>query len=178
MARSIRRFVEPARGALAAHERFRPLPEGDSVAERRHLAFGEPDHRDALMGRALVFIQTDRHDNAIAELSYLIDFSNRILSADDSTGRGVLAAAYANRGIVHDRAGHHEKAFADYVAALRTDEESVDEPGWIHKVLYGIPKPSSVRKRAAYLQEQFKLPPEQRLLRVPAIDARQRMRKP
>ena len=138
----------------------------------------QPDHRGALLGRALVFIQTDRHDDAIAELSYLIDFSNRTLSADDSTGRGVLAAAYANRGIVHDRAGHHEKAFADYVAALRTDEESVDEPGWIHKVLYGIPNPSSVRKRAAYLQEQFKLPPEQRLLRVPAIDARQRMRNP
>ena len=78
------------------------------------------------MGRALVFIKTDRHDNAIAELSYLIDFSNRTLSADDSTGRGVLTAAYANRGIVHDRAGHHEKAFADYVATLRTDEESVD----------------------------------------------------
>ena len=163
---------------LAAHERFRPLPGGDSVAERRHLAFGEPDHRGALMGRALVFIQTDRHDDAIAELSYLIDFSNRTLSADDSTGRGVLAAAYANRGIVHDRAGHHEQAFVDYVAALRTDEESIDEPSWIHKVLCGIPNPSSVRKRAAYLQEQFKLPPEQRLLRVPAIDTRQQMRKP
>lgn len=138
----------------------------------------QPDHRGALMGRALVFIQTERYDDALAELSYLIDYSNRTLTAEDSTGHGVLAAAYANRGIIHDRVGQHEKAFADYVAALRTDEESVDEPGWIHKVLYGIPNPSSVRKRAIYLQEQFKLPPEQRLLRVPEIDSQQRMRKP
>lgn len=138
----------------------------------------QPDHRGALMGRALVFIQSDRNDDAVSELDYLIDFLNKSLKDEDTTGHGVLAAAYANRGIVHDRSGRYEKAFEDYVSALRTDEESVDEPGWIHKVLYGIPNPSSVRKRAIYLQEQFKLPPEQRLLRVPALDAQQRMRKP
>jgi len=103
------RFIGIEKAALA--QCGQPFERGDRLDA---FAQGEqPDHRGALMGRALVFIQTDRHDNAIAELSYLIDFSNRILSADDSTGRGVLAAAYANRGIVHDRAGHHEKAFAD-----------------------------------------------------------------
>ena len=138
----------------------------------------QPDHRGALMGRALVFIQAERYEDAIAELTYLIDFLNRTLTPDDSTGRGVLAAAFANRGIVFDRTAQYERAFEDYVAALRTDEGAVDEPGVIHKVLYGIPNPSSVRKRAAYLQRQLKLPPEQRLMRVPELDAKQRMRKP
>lgn len=138
----------------------------------------QPDHRGALMGRALVFIQAEQYEGAIAELTYLIDFSDRTLREDDTTGRGVLAAAFANRGIIHDRIGNYEKAFTDYVSALRTDEGAVDEPGLIHKVLYGVPNPSSVRKRAAYLQQQFKLPPERRLLRVPEIDAQQRMRKP
>lgn len=138
----------------------------------------QPDHRGALMGRALVFIQAERYDDAIAELTYLIDFSNRTLTDDDTTGRGVMAAAFANRGIVHDRMGHYENAFDDYITALRTDEGAVDEPGMIHQVLYGIPDPSSVRKRARYLQTQLKLPPEQRLMRVPEIDEKQRMRKP
>jgi tetratricopeptide (TPR) repeat protein len=138
----------------------------------------QPDHRGALMGRALVFIQAEQYDDAIAELTYLIEFSNRTLTEDDATGRGVLAAAFANRGIIYDRTGDYEKAFADYISALRTDEGAVDEPGLIHKVVYGVPDPSSVRKRAAYLQKQFKLPPEQRLMRVPEIDEKQRMRKP
>jgi len=138
----------------------------------------QPDHRGALMGRALVFIQAERYDDAIAELTYLIDFSNRTLTADDTTGRGVMAAAFANRGIVHDRMGHYKNAFDDYIAALRTDEGAVEEPGMIHQVLYGIPDPSSVLKRAAYLQKQLKLPPGQRLMRVPEIDEIQRMRKP
>ncbi len=138
----------------------------------------QPDHRGALMGRALVFIQTERYDDAIAELTYLIDYLNRTLTSDDTTGKGVLAAAFANRGIVNDRSGHYKKAFADYVSALKTDEGAVDEPGMIHKVLYGIPNPSSVRKRAAYLQQQLKLSPENRLMRVPEIDDEQRMRKP
>jgi tetratricopeptide (TPR) repeat protein len=138
----------------------------------------QPDHRGALMGRALVFIQAERYDDAIAELTYLIDFSNRTLTADDRTGRGVMAAAFANRGIVHDRMGQYENAFDDYISALRTDEGAVEEPGMIHQVLYGIPDPSSVIKRAAYLQKQLKLPPDQRLMRVPEIDEKQRMRKP
>jgi len=51
-----------------------------------------PDHRGALMGRALVFIQTKKHDKAITELTYLIDYLNRTLKPDDRTGKGVLAA--------------------------------------------------------------------------------------
>ena len=137
-----------------------------------------PDHRGALMGRALVFMKSGRGREAVAELTYLIDFLQRTLEPDDLTGRATLAAAYANRGILHDRAARYEKALVDYVAALKIDEESVSGPGLVDKVLYGTPNASTVRKRAEYLIEQLALPEGQRLLRVPEIDAEQRIYKP
>ena len=62
-----------------------------------------PDHRGALMGRALVLIQTERYGEAVSELTYLIETLERTLTDDDPTGRGALSAAYANRGVIHDR---------------------------------------------------------------------------
>jgi len=174
-------FTARAPGDLETELGVLRLEDGQHDMALEHFANAlaeQPDHRGALMGRALVFIQAERYDDAVAELTYLIDFLNRTLAPGDATGRGVLAAAFANRGIVRDRQGAYEQAFADYVQALRTDEGAVDEPGLVHKVLYGVPNPSSVRKRAAYLQEQLKLPEAQRLMRVPEIDEQQRMRKP
>lgn len=137
-----------------------------------------PDHRGALMGRALVFLQTERYPEALAEFDYLIDYLERTLEPDDPTGRGVLAAAHANRGIAYDRMGRYQDALDEYVAALRTDEDAVSGPDVVHKILYGSDDVSSVRKRARYLYEQLQLPEDQRLLRVPEIDAKQRMYKP
>ena len=137
-----------------------------------------PDHRGALMGRSIVYIQNERYPEAIAELTYLIDFLKGSLESDDATGRATLAGAYANRGIVFDRTGRYQEALDDYIQALKTDAEAVDEPGVIHKILYADPNPSSVRKRAQYIYEQLQKPPSERLMRVPEIDAQQRMRKP
>ncbi len=137
-----------------------------------------PDHRGALMGRALVFTQSGKTAEAIAEFGYLIDYLERNLAPDDSTGRAVLAAAYGNRGIILDRQGSYEKALADYVKALNTDAGALEGPSLFDKILYGTSTPSTVRKRAIYLGQQLALPPEKRLLRVPEIDAEQRMYKP
>ncbi len=137
-----------------------------------------PDHRGALMGRALVFIQTERYDEAEAELDYLIGYLSENLESDDTTGRGVLAAAYANRGIVRDRQGDYETALEDYVKALAVDEETVSGPGVVHKILYESDDVSNVRKRARYIYEQLQLPEEERLMRVPELDDKQRMHKP
>ncbi len=137
-----------------------------------------PDHRGALMGRALVFIQTSRFADAIAELTYLIEYLEKTLEEDDRTGWAVLASAYANRGIVHDRRERYEMALADYVKALKTDEGTLSGPSLFDKILYGTSQPSTVRKRAIYLGQQLALPPEKRLLRVPEVDAEQRMYKP
>lgn len=137
-----------------------------------------PDHRGALMGRALVFMQSGRTKEAMAEFAYLIKYLERTLAADDSTGRAALAAAYSNRGIMHDRAGRYEKALADYIRALQIDEGALGGPSLFDKILYGTPEPSTVRDRAVYLKQQLALPPEKRLLRVPEIDEKQRMYKP
>ena len=137
-----------------------------------------PNHRGALMGRALVFIQTKKYVEALAELDYLIEFLNQTLEESDATGRAVLAGAYANRGIVYDRQGDYEKALESYIEGLKVDEEAVSGPGVINKILYGLQKPSSVRDRARYIYEQLQLPEDQRLLSIPEIDAQQRMFKP
>ena len=137
-----------------------------------------PNHRGALMGRAITFLQSGRVDEALAEFTHLIGFLETKLEADDRTGRAVLAAAYANRGIIHDRAARYELALKDYVRALATDSGALGGPSLFDKILYGTPKPSLVKDRAVYLDRQLKLPVEKRLLRVPEIDRRQRMYKP
>ncbi len=137
-----------------------------------------PNHRGALMGRALVYLQTNRHGEAIAEFTHLIAYLKKSLDLEDPTGQGVLAAAYANRGIVHDRTGNYEKALADYIKALETDQEVLSGPGLVDKIIYGTPKPSTVRDRAIYIKKQLALPEGERLLRAPHIDKKQRMYKP
>jgi tetratricopeptide (TPR) repeat protein len=136
-----------------------------------------PDHRGALMGRALVYMQTDRHEEAFAEFEYLIDFLTGTVEQDDTTGHAVLAAAYANRGILHDRRGEHQEALDDYIRSLQVDEGAVEGPGVIHEILYGY-KPSSIRDRARYIYEQLQLPEAERVLSLPEKDETQRMYKP
>ena len=139
-----------------------------------------PDHRGALMGRSLVFIATERYDEAIGELDYLIEHLEATLEAepDDATGRGALAAAYANRGIVHDRLGRYETAFDDYISALKVDQGPLEGPDVFQKLLYAGEHVSTVRDRARYLYEQLQLPEEERLLSVPELDEQQFMYKP
>ena len=151
----------------------------DNALERFNAALSvSPDHRGALMGRALVFLQSERYTDAEAEFSYMIKYLQANLDPDDITGIAVYAAAYANRGILYDRTGRYEKALADYIQALKIDEGAIDGPGLIDKVIYGTPRPSTVRKRGLYLQQQLALPKEQRVLRIPEQDSEQRQYKP
>ena len=72
--------------------------EYDTALERFNMALKKsPDHRGALMGRALVFLQTERYTEAESEFTYLIKFLETNLESDDITGVAVHAAAYANR---------------------------------------------------------------------------------
>jgi len=137
----------------------------------------QPDHRGALMGRAIAYLQGGQAVEAEAEFTYLIDYLTDTLVEDDPTGRGTLAAAYANRGILRDRDGRHEAALEDYIESLRIDQGAVSGPNIFHKVLHDA-RPSTVRDRAQYLYDQFQLPADQRVLSVPELDARQRMHKP
>ena len=137
-----------------------------------------PGHRGAMMGRAIAFLQSGRHEEAEAAFTELIGVLGRTLQVDDPTGWGVLTAAHANRGILHDRAGRQVEALADYRVALAIDAEAVSGPGLIDRVLYGMPDAATVRKRADYLARQLALPEGERVLTRPEIDARQRMHKP
>ena len=158
--------------------RLRDKLYGEAMEKFNKALEEQPNHRGALMGRALVFIQTKKYGPAVKELTYLIGYLTRTLEADDKTGHAVLAAAYANRGIVHDRQARYRMALKDYISSLKIDQEAVSGPGIMHKVLYGAARPATVRKRAIYITKQLKLPPEKRLLRLPEVDKKQRMYKP
>ena len=137
-----------------------------------------PNHRGALMGRAIALMQTGRVAEAEVTFDALIAQLTAATTADDRTGQGALAAAYANRGILRDRAGRYEEALADYRRALKVDETAVEGPGLIDRVLHGEPRPSTVAKRASYVEQQLRLPEAERRLRLPEADDRQRMFKP
>ncbi len=137
-----------------------------------------PDHRGALQGRATSYLQLERYDEAEGEFTYLIEFLEKTLEPDDATGRGVLYSAYANRANIKDRQARYEEALEDYIKAIEIDPELADGPGIVDHILYYDRKPSTVLLRANYLYEQLQLPEEERLLRIPEIDAKQRLYQP
>ncbi len=201
-ARVLRRFVIIAAlttfvmvGASAVVEDLLSRPQGDYEVRKGDILLSDgrfeqaldwfdralavaPAHRGAMMGRAIALMQMDRTDDAEAAFSALIRYLTANRSPDDATARGVLAGAYANRGILRDRAGRYEEALADYREALAIDRAAVAGPDIFHKILYGNAKPATVEERARYLAEQLAKPPDQRVMHVPEADARQRMYKP
>ena len=117
-----------------------------------------PNHRGAIMCKALIFISEKKYIQAEDELNYLINFLEKNTEADDKTGQGTLAAAYANRGIVKDRNQNYEEALKDYIKALGIDQVAVAGPGLGTIILNYKYKSSSVKDRALYLNEQLQLP--------------------
>ena len=137
-----------------------------------------PNHRGAMMCKALVFISEKKYIEADKILSNLIIFLEKNLEDDDKTGIGTLAAAYANRGIIKDRKKNYEGALKDYVKALGIDHESVAGPGLGTIILNYKFKSSSVKERALYLNEQLQLPENERVLSIKELDEGQVMHKP
>ena len=137
-----------------------------------------PDHRGAIMCKALVFISQKMYKEANDELNYLINFLEKTIEADDRTGIGTLAAAYANRGIIKDRNKNYQGALQDYLKALGIDHEAVAGPGLGTVILNYKYKSSSVRERALYLNDQLQLPEDERVLSIQKLDEGQVMHKP
>jgi len=137
-----------------------------------------PNHRGAMMCKALVFISEKKYVEADKILSNLINFLEKNLEDDDRTGIGTLAAAYANRGIIKDRNKNYEGALKDYIKALGIDHEAVAGPGLGTIILNYKFKSSSVRERALYLNEQLQLPEDERVLSIEELDEGQVMHKP
>jgi tetratricopeptide (TPR) repeat protein len=137
-----------------------------------------PNHRGAMMCKALIFISQKMYPEANEELNYLINFLEKNIKDDDPTGIGTLAAAYANRGIIKDRKENYEGALEDYLKAIKIDEEAVGGPGFGTVILNYKFKSSSVKKRAIYIYEQLQLPENDRVLKIKALDEGQVMHKP
>jgi len=137
-----------------------------------------PNHRGAMMCKALIFISEKKYIEADKVLTDLIIFLEKNLEDDDKTGIGTLAAAYANRGIIKDRNKNYEGALKDYARALGIDHEAVAGPGLGTIILNYKFKSSSVRERALYLNEQLQLPEDERVLSIEELDAGQVMHKP
>ena len=151
----------------------------DQALEAANKALNKtPNHRGALMCKALVFISEKKYTEADRTLTNLIIFLEKNLEEDDRTGIGTLAAAYANRGIIKDRNKNYEEAFKDYVKALGIDHEAVAGPGLGTIILNYKFKSSSVKERALYLNEQLQLPEDERVLSIKELDEGQVMHKP
>ena len=151
----------------------------DEALEAANIALEKtPNHRGAVMCKALVFISQKKYLEANEELTNLINFLEKNVKEDDKTGIGTLAAAYANRGIIKDRNKNYEGALQDYVKALGIDHESVAGPGLGTIILNYKFKSSSVKERALYLNEQLQLPENERILSIKELDEGQVMHKP
>jgi len=138
----------------------------------------QPNHRGALMGKSVALIELKRYREAEMVLTHAITYLKANMEPDDKTGIGALSAAYSNRGIIKDRQGRYKEAFDDYIEAIRIDYDLAEGPGVLNRLLYHDRTPSSVLKRAEYLYKQFLLPENERVMRVPEIDAEQRTYKP
>jgi len=151
----------------------------DEAVEAADIALKKmPNHRGAIMCKALVYISQKQYREASDQLDYLINFLEKNMEDDDKTGIGTLAAAYANRGIIKDRKEDYEGALKDYVKALGIDYEAVAGPGLGTVILNYKFKSSSVKERALYLNEQLQLPENERILKIEELDEGQVMHKP
>ena len=151
----------------------------DEALEAANKALNKtPNHRGAVMCKALVFISQKKYIKAEKELDSLIIFLETNLENDDSTGIGTLAAAYANRGIIKDRNKNYQGALEDYAKALGIDREAVAGPGLGTIILNYKFKSSSVKERALYLNDQLQLPEDERVLSIKELDEGQVMHKP
>ena len=151
----------------------------DEALEAANIALEKtPNHRGAVMCKALVFISQKKYLEANEELTNLINFLKKNVKEDDKTGIGTLAAAYANRGIIKDRNKNYEEALQDYIKALGIDHVAVAGPGLGTIILNYKFKSSSVKERALYLNEQLQLPESERVLSIKELDEGQVMHKP
>jgi len=151
----------------------------DEALEAANIALEKtPNHRGAVMCKALVFISQKKYPEANKELTNLIIFLEKNVKEDDRTGIGTLAAAYANRGIIKDRNKNYEGALQDYAMALGIDYVAVAGPGLGTIILNYKFKSSSVKERALYLNEQLQLPENERVLSIKELDEGQVMHKP
>lgn len=161
------KFVaEVAPGDMAYHAGNRAFEDGNygrAAAEFQSALAEDPDHVHALRGLAISLHMAGRHDEALTSYQQAI------------AGEPEFGATYANRGILLDTLGRHEDALSDYTRALALEPELADGPKWLTRFLRNQAEaPPSIADRARYLQAELIKPEDERVLRVPEVDAHQR----
>ena len=146
----------------AANRYFEDARYEKALAEYRAALAENPALLDARRGMARSLMQLGRYQEALALFDALIEAAP------------AFAPTYANRGILHDRMGQYEQALADYDHALALDAELADGANWLTRFLRNQPRMPSIADRADYLRRQLALPPAERVLRMPELDATQR----
>ncbi len=123
-----------------------------------------PDFSPAYLGKGIAYMQLEEYDEALVAM-------DKAIALDEN-----FAECYANRGILHDRMGRYQEAIDDYVKAARLKPELAEGPGFLWRFLHNVSeKPPTILERAAYLAVELKKSEDERLLKIPEIDARQRM---
>lgn len=136
---------------------------GEALAQFDALLAEHPDHVPGRLGRALALMGLGRDEAALAAFA-------ETLALDPD-----FAAVYANRGILLDRLGRHREALADYRRALELNPELGEGPDWLTRFFRNQPdRPPTIADRARYLEAELEKPADERVLRVPEVDARQR----
>ena len=147
----------------AAHKMFADGEYAKALNEFQAILQRQPEQTYALRGEARSLMQLGQTEAALRA------YDRAILAEPD------FAAAHANRAILLDRSGRHQEALDGYQRALALDPSIDEGPGWLTRFLRNQSRPQArISERAAYLRRQLSLPPEQRLLRLPAQDAAQR----
>lgn len=159
-------FVERAPGDADYHAANRLFEDGDY--ERALTAYKDAldkdvQHVHSVRGLARTLLQLGRYDES------LVEFNNAIAMEPDFGG------TYANRGILYDRMGQHERALEDYLTALQLDPEIADGPHWLIRFLRNQPeRPPGIAERAAYLTTELQKPASERKLTHSEADDAQR----
>ncbi len=159
-------FVEKTPGNIAYLQGNTLFEDGDyeqALRQYEDALAKQPEATHYVRAKARTLMQLGHYDEALA-------WFDRAVALQPYFG-----GAYANRGILYDRMGRYQLAIADYEKALQLDQKVAEGPHWLIRFLRNQPeKPPSIKQRAEYLKQELEKPADQRVLRVPEIDAKQR----
>ncbi|MCW8890798.1 MAG: tetratricopeptide repeat protein [Sedimenticola sp.] len=130
--------------------------------------------QDGTIGTATLYRSSNTHLlKALALYDESIEREKRKGITDEN--RLAIGVAHANRGILKDQLEDYQGALNDYQAALKLAPEVEEGPGFLTRFMRNQPeRPPSIADRARYLVAELAKPPEQRLMRLPEEDAKQR----
>lgn len=159
-------FLDRIPGNTAFQEGNNNFEDGDyqnALDKYDEALAAQPDSPAYVRAKARALMQLGRNDEALL-------WFNRAVALQP-----FFAGTYANRGILYDRMERYREAVADYEKSLKLDKSVGKGPSWLVRFLRNQPRPPpTVADRLAYLKEELAKPRDQRLLRVPYLDANQR----